>query len=125
MIHIWLHLQELRIDMNIDQLWTRWHRFDNKGVKYIRKYNINEIPTPLTEPGYTEWKRGTGPLTNQQYINITTAVRSSHLGVPKSETTKQKMSMAKKGVPKSEEHKQNMRNAWARRKQRSRQNTSV
>ena len=111
--------------MNISQLWARWHRFDNNGVKYIRKFNVDEIPNPLTEFGYTEWKRGTGPLSKQQYINITTAVRASHLGVPKNESKKQKMSMAKKGVPKSEQHKENMRRAWARRKQKSRQNTQV
>lgn len=109
----------------IKTLWARWHRFDNKGVKYIRKFSVDEIPSPLIEQGFSEWKRGTGPLNTQQYINITTAVRASHLGIPKSEITKRKMSVAKKGVPKSEEHKQNMRNAWARRKQQSRQNTGV
>lgn len=104
----------------MNQLWARWHRFDNNGVKYIRKFNIDELPTPLIEPGYTEWKRGTGPLNQQQLINITRAVRESHLGVPKTEKTKYKMSVAKKGVPKSEQHKQSMRDAWARRKQKFR-----
>ena len=111
--------------MSIDQLWARWHRFDNNGVKYIRKFNVDEIPNPLIEKGFSEWKRGTGPLSRQQYLNITTAVRASHLGVPKSENTKYKMSVAKKGVPKSEQHKQSMRDAWARRKQKSRQSSGI
>lgn len=97
-------------------LWSRWHRYDSKGVKYIKKFEINETPAPSIEEGFTEWKRGTGPLSPEQYINITTAVRAFSKGIPKSPETKYKMSVAKKGIPKSEQHKQNMRDAWARRK---------
>jgi hypothetical protein len=102
--------------MSKQLLWSRWYRFDSKGVKYIKKFEINEAPAPSMDIGFTEWKRGTGPLSPAQYENITNAVRRSCTGVPKSPATKYKMSVAKKGIPKSEQHKQNMRDAWARRK---------
>ena len=64
-------------------LWTMWHRFDKNNVKYIKKFPTDFVPgTP--EEGYTEWKRGTGPLAPLHYNNIVAGVQRACLGVPKS-----------------------------------------
>jgi hypothetical protein len=102
--------------MKTQGLWSRWHRFSNNGVKYIKRFKFDETPSPLTEEGYTEWRRGTGPLAPEHYTNVAEGVRKRHQGVPKSETTKYKMRLAKLGVPKSEEHKENMSEAWKRKR---------
>jgi hypothetical protein len=102
--------------MSESNLWSRWHRFNNNGVKFIKRFGVNEIPDPLIEEGYTEWRRGTGPLQGQTYENVVNGVRRFHTGLPKSETTKYKMSQAKLGVPKTEEHKANMSRAWKRKR---------
>lgn len=96
--------------------WSRWHRFDKNGVKYIRKFGITEIPCPLEDIGYTPWRRGTGPLSPEHYNNVANAVRKFSKGVPKSKQQKEKMRLAKLGKPKSPEHRENMRQAWARKR---------
>lgn len=96
--------------------WNRWHRFTNDGVKQIKKFQFNVDPNPLLEEGYTEWKPGTGPLSEEQYNNVTSAVLRACKGVPKTQEHKEKMRLAKLGIPKSEEHKKNMSLAWSRRK---------
>ena len=98
-------------------MWSRWHRYDINGCKQIKKFKIDETPTPLTEQGYTEWARGTGKLTDEHYKNVTTAVRNACVGVPKSDEQKEKMRQAKLGIPKSEEHKQNMKLSWQKKRQ--------
>lgn len=95
-------------------LYTRWHRFDDKGVKYIKNHPVGEKPE--SEPGFSEWKRGTGPFSEVQLNTLRTAVSKACKGVPKTPEQKQKMSLAKLGVPKTEEHKKAMRSAWARRR---------
>jgi hypothetical protein len=90
------------------KLWRRWHRFDSNGVKYIRRFDIDETPSPLTEEGYTIWQKGTGPLSEVHYQNLSKALRDLSLGKPKSPQTKEKMRNAKLGKPKSEQHKKNM-----------------
>ena len=102
--------------MKYQGLWSRWHRFDNDGVKYIKRFGLNETPHPLIENGYTQWARGTGPLAPDHYENVANALRKFCKGVPKSIEQKQKMREAKLGVPKSEEHKQKMRDTWKRRR---------
>ena len=102
-------------EMAYKGLWSRWHRFDANGVKYIRKFQINETPNPLTEQGYTQWFRGTGPLDQAHYNKVATALRNLSLGKPKSAETKSKMRQAKLGKPKSEQHKKNMSLAQRRR----------
>lgn len=102
--------------MNNKGLWSRWHRFNNVGVKYIKRFNVDETPNPLTEEGFTEWRRGTGPLSPEHYENVVSAVRKNCVGVPKPESTKYKMRLAKLGVPKSEEHKKSMSEAWKRKR---------
>lgn len=97
--------------------WSRWHRFDSNGVKYIRKFKIDQRPNPLLEPGYTEWTRGTGPLAPDHYNNVANALRKFSLGVPKTPEQKKKMSLAKLGKPKTLEHRENMRKAWARKRE--------
>jgi len=94
--------------------YSRWHHFDQQGVKYIKNHPIGLKPTNV--PGFTEWKRGTGPFSEVQLNTLRTAVQKACKGVPKTPEQKQKMSQAKLGVPKSEEHKQAMRSAWARRR---------
>ena len=95
-------------------LYTRWHRFDDKGVKYIKNHPVGGKPP--SEPGFTDWKRGTGPFSEIQLNTLRVAVQKACKGVPKSPEQKQKMRMAKLGVPKTEKHKQAMRSAWARRR---------
>lgn len=96
--------------------WTRWHRFDDNGTKYIKRFELNETPNPLHEEGYTQWSRGTGPLSDEHYNNVVTAIRAVCKGVPKSKEHREKMRLAKLGKPKSEEHKKNMSKAWERRR---------
>jgi hypothetical protein len=103
--------------MKYKGLWSRWHRFDDDGVKYIQKFNIDETPTPLTEIGYTEWRRGTGPLAPEHYKNVANALREMCKGKPKSLEQRQKMALAKRGIPKSEAHKQAMSKTWQRKRQ--------
>jgi hypothetical protein len=95
-------------------LYTRWHRFDEHGVKYIKNHPVGEKPS--SEPGFTEWKRGTGPFSEVQLNTLRIAVQKACKGVPKTPEQKQKMSQAKLGVPKTEQHKQAMKTAWARRR---------
>lgn len=95
-------------------LYTRWHRFDDHGVKYIKNHPVGEKPS--SEPGFSEWKRGTGPFSAVQLNTLRTAVQKACKGVPKTPEQKQKMSLAKLGVPKTEAHKQAMKTAWARRR---------
>ena len=102
--------------MKYQGLWSRWHRFNDAGVKYIKRFGIDETPNPLTEEGYTEWRRGTGPLAPEHYENVVNAIKSFSVGIPKSPETKYKMRIAKLGVPKSEEHKTNMSKAWKRKR---------
>ena len=96
-------------------LWSRWHRFDQNGVKYIRKFQIGETPNPLIEEGYTTWHRGTGPLSPSHYEKVANALRKVSKGKPKSDKTKYLMRLAKLGIPKSTEHKKNMSLAQRRR----------
>jgi hypothetical protein len=100
--------------MEQQTLYSRWHCFDEQGVKYIKNCSIGERPAP--EGNLTEWKRGTGPFSPVQLNNLRAAVTKACKGVPKSPITKQRMSLAKLGVPKSPEHKQAMKSAWARRR---------
>jgi len=100
-------------------LYSRWYRFNTQtNVKYIKKFDIYETPNPLIEDGYTEWRRGTGPLPTNQYNKLVERMVKMSKGVPKPESTKHKMRLAKLGVPKTEEHKQNLRRGWLRRRHR-------
>ncbi len=95
-------------------LYTRWHRFDDKGVKYIKNHPVGEKPS--NDNGFSEWKRGTGPFSEVQLNTLRIAVRKACKGVPKPPEQRKKMSLAKLGVPKTEAHKQAMKSAWARRR---------
>lgn len=99
------------------KLFRRWHRYDNNGVKYIKKFDIDETPNPLIEIGYTQWVRGTGKMKPEHYEKIVPTLVKNSRGIPKSTQTKYKMRLAKLGVKKSESHKENMRRAWNRKKQ--------
>lgn len=96
--------------------WSRWHRFDANGIKQIKKFEINETPNPLQIPGYTEWRRGCGPLSPEHYENVVNAVRAFAKGRPKTPEQIEKMRLAKLGKPKSLEHRENMKKAWARKR---------
>lgn len=96
--------------------WTRWHRFDSAGIKHIKRFELSEDPTTITDEGYSAWARGTGPLAEEQYNNVVSAIRKSCVGVPKTETQKEKMRQAKLGKPKTEAHKQAMSKAWEKRR---------
>lgn len=93
-------------------LYTRWHRFDSNGAKYIKRFELNDRPDTIVEEGFTVWKRGTGPLGEEQYNNVANAVRAFSKGVPKTPEQKEKMRKAKLGKPKSEEHKRALSKAW-------------
>ena len=102
--------------MNKTVKWTRWHRFDSNGNKYIKRFELNDHPETIVEEGYTQWSRGTGPLSEEQYNNVANAVRKLNLGIPKSPEQREKMRLAKLGKPKSEEHRKNMSKAWETRR---------
>ena len=89
--------------------YSRWHRYDKNNVKYIMKCDIDKHPIPLTEEGFTEWRRGTGPHSPVAYENVVKGVRKACKGIPKPESTKEKMRIAKLGRPKTEKHKESMR----------------
>jgi hypothetical protein len=97
--------------------YMRYHRYDKNNVKYIKRFELNEI-VPNAEEGFTEWIRGTGPFAPEALHNVAEGIRRACTGVPKTPEQKQKMRDAKLGVPKSEEHKQSMRDSWSRRKQK-------
>jgi hypothetical protein len=94
----------------------RYHRYDIYGTKYIKRFELNELPKNIIDEGYTEWIRGTGPHHPDALNNVINGVRKACLGVPKSPEQKEKMRQAKLGVPKSQEHKDNMRKSWERRR---------
>lgn len=100
----------------------RYHRYDQNNVKYIKRFELHEIPPP-SEHGFTEWVRGTGAYDPVSLNNVINGVRKACLGVPKSLEQKQKMREAKLGKPKSQTHKENMRKAWEYRKQQQLQGT--
>ena len=97
--------------------YTRYHRYDQYGTKYIKRFENNCPPTNEIEMGYTEWMRGTGPFEAQALHNVTEGIRRACKGVPKTPEQKQKMRDAKLGVPKSQEHKDNMRRSWYKRRE--------
>ena len=97
--------------------YMRYHRYDKNNVKYIKRFELNEIVPTTADEGFTEWIRGTGPHSAEALYNVAEGVRRACLGVPKTPEQKQKMRLAKLGVPKSQEHKDNMRKSWYRRKE--------
>lgn len=95
----------------------RYHRYDQNNVKYIKRFELNDVVPTVADPGYTVWTRGTGPHSETALINVAEGVRRACLGVPKPPEQREKMRQAKLGVPKSQEHKDNMRKSWYRRKE--------
>ena len=104
--------------MNKQITFTRWHRYDMNGVKHIRRFELGVTPNTIPDEGYTEWTRGTGEFTDEALNNLRKGIQRACLGVPKPDSQKQKMSLAKLGVPKTEQHKHSMRDSWHRRKQK-------
>lgn len=100
------------------KLYSRWHRYDSKGVKYIKKFPIGIIPENTKQDEFGPWFRGTGPLSDDHYKKVAEAMRKLSLGKPKSPETKSKMRQAKLGKPKSEQHRKNMSLAQKRRFER-------
>jgi hypothetical protein len=96
--------------------YNRYHRYDMFGTKYIKRFELNELPKTMPDEGYTEWVRGTGPFNDEQLVNVQNGIRKACLGVPKKPETKELMRKAKLGVPKTSEHKHNMRLSWERRR---------
>ena len=76
--------------------YTRYHRYDQYGTKYIKRFENNCPPTNEPEIGYTEWMRGTGPFEAQALKNVTDGLRRAC---------------------KSQEHKDNMRKSWYKRRE--------
>jgi len=99
------------------QTYTRYHRYDQYGNKYIKRFENDSPPTNEPELGYTEWIRGTGPFEPQALVNVTEGIRRACKGIPKSPEQREKMRQAKLGVPKSQEHKDNMRKSWYKRRE--------
>jgi len=97
--------------------YMRYHRYDKNNRKYIKRFELNET-IPTSEPGYSEWIRGTGPHSETARTNITNGLRKACCGVPKTPQQKELMRMAKLGVPKTQEHKDNMRKSWYARRDR-------
>ena len=99
------------------QNYTRYHRYDQYGTKYIKRFENNCPPTNEIELGFTGWMRGTGPFEAQALHNVTEGIRRACKGVPKPPEQREKMRLAKLGVPKSQEHKDNMRRSWYKRRE--------
>lgn len=97
-------------------LYSRWHCFDENGIKHIQKFGIDEIPQQ--RKNCSPWLRGTGPHSPEALNNIRDSIRRVCLGVPKSPEQKRKMSEAKKGKPKTEQHRKNMIAAHRRRREK-------
>lgn len=89
--------------------YSRWHRYDSNNVKYITQCDVDKHPEPISQEGYTDWRRGTGPHSPEVLIKLTEGIRKACKGVPKKPSTKEKMRQAKLGKPKSEKHKEAMR----------------
>lgn len=102
--------------MKYRNMFSRWHRYDTNGVKYIKKFNVDETPNPLVEDGYTPWVRGTGKMKPEHYEKIVSNLLKISQGISKSVETKYKMRLAKLGVKKSPEHRANMRRAWEKKR---------
>jgi hypothetical protein len=99
------------------QTYTRYHRYDQYGTKYIKRFENGCPPDNKPEEGYSEWMRGTGPFEAQALHNVAEGIRRACKGVPKTPEQKEKMRLAKLGVPKSQEHKDNMRKSWYKRRE--------
>jgi hypothetical protein len=97
--------------------YMRYHRYDQNNVKYIKRFELNDVVPTTADEGFTQWTRGTGPFDPQALANVTEGLRKACLGVPKPPETREKMRLAKLGVPKSQEHKDSMRKSWYRRKE--------
>jgi hypothetical protein len=97
--------------------YTRYHRYDTQGKKYIKRFELGVEPSDKVIEGFGPWIRGTGPFAPEALYNVTQGIRKACTGVPKTAEQKQKMREAKLGVPKSQEHKDNMRRSWYRRKE--------
>ena len=97
--------------------YTRYHRYDTQGKKYIKRFELGVTPNENVVEGFGPWIAGTGPFAPQALHNVTEGIRRACSGVPKSAEQKQKMREAKLGVPKSQEHRDNMRKSWYRRKE--------
>lgn len=99
--------------MKETKYWNRYYRYVN-GVKVIQKFNKDVDPNTTTE--YTDWVRGTGPLSNE-LLNRLTEINQKHwTNKPKSTEQKKKMAEASKGRKKSETHKASLRKAWETRR---------
>jgi hypothetical protein len=96
--------------------YMRYHRYDQNNTKYIKRFELNNLPSNIVEDGYTAWTRGTGPHNPEALNNVQNGVRKACLGVPKSPEQREKMRLAKLGKPKTQEHKDNMRKSWERRR---------
>jgi hypothetical protein len=95
---------------------SRWHRFDAQGNKQQKVFKIDEIPDPLKEPCFTEWRRGNGPFSDEALAKLRVSNSQVHGGKPKSPEQKAKMRAAKLGVPKTLEHRAAMSAAQMGRK---------
>ena len=99
------------------QNYMRYHRYDMYGTKYIKRFELDCPPNKnISDEGFTEWVRGTGPHDPIALNNVRNGVSKACKGVPKSPEVREKMRLAKLGVPKSQEHKDNMRRSWERRR---------
>lgn len=106
--------------------YMRYHRYDMYGTKYIKRFELGSPPSKnVTEEGFTDWIRGTGPHDPIALNNVRNGVSKACKGIPKSPEQKQKMRLAKLGVPKTEEHKLNMKKSWERRRELQLQGTHV
>ena len=90
----------------------RWHRYHlETNTKQIKTFPIGFDASELYEEGYTFWKIGSGPFSQEAYEKIVAHANTKVKGIPKSPETKAKMSAAQKGIPKSPENKKRMSEA--------------
>lgn len=93
---------------------TRWHCFDERGVKTICSF-------PPGETAPAPWIRGLGPHTPEQLLLAQARAKRTFCNVPKTEQQKERMRQAKLGRVKTPEHRANMSRAHRERAQQIRE----
>ena len=80
----------------------RYHCYNKDNKKIGKRVDQSIIPVDL--PDHTPWIRGSGPISEEAHRILLAAMRRKFCGVPKTDSQKQKMRLAKLGVKKSPEH---------------------